>query len=204
MRANARSADGDPASTPTNLEISPPAVDMPASSLALSSGAVSSSWMSKRLMSVFTVIAVDPVTRYRRGNPGSVFTLLLASYLPSVSYSAGTAVLRSQPAAFNPDYVGGACCGSTGLDADIVPPSRRPPSALPASRIPNDPEQTGGRDGRYRRRANRDTGRRDEDRAGPRRPLHQALVHRRARPAEELFDQLRRAGRCVRGGDGVR
>src|SRR6476646_7500259 len=113
MRANARSADGDPASTPTNLEISPPAVDMPASSLALSSGAVSSSWMSKRLMSVFTVIWLVPLPAWNR-HPVRVFTLLLASYLPVVSYSAGTADLRSRPGAFDLDYVGEARVGSVG------------------------------------------------------------------------------------------
>ena len=45
IRAKARSAAGEPASTPTNFETEPPALAIPWSSLALASGAVSSSWM---------------------------------------------------------------------------------------------------------------------------------------------------------------
>ena len=43
-----------------------------------------------------------------------------------------------------------------------------------------------------------------EDRRGTRRPLRPALVHRRARPAEELLDQRRRARRRLRRRHGLR
>src|SRR5947208_3862443 len=57
MRVNARSAAGDPARTPMNLDTAPPADWTPRRILTLPSGAVSSSWMSKRLMSVLMVIS---------------------------------------------------------------------------------------------------------------------------------------------------
>src|SRR5881392_4051049 len=113
MRANARSAAGEPASTPTNFDTAPPALAMPLSSLALSSGAVSSSWMSKRLMSVLTVM-------------GCGFTLLLASYLPHVSYSAGIPVLQSRRRRPHTDYECPVGVGSITPAADMDPPPRGP------------------------------------------------------------------------------
>src|SRR4051794_12140425 len=98
IRAKALIPAGDPARTPTNFETDPPASDIPRRRRAVSSGAVSSSWMSKRLMSVLAVIgwlsiggAIGPCLW--GANPS--FTLLLAGYLPDVSYSA--AVGKWQP-----------------------------------------------------------------------------------------------------------
>src|SRR5918996_7785 len=83
-----------------NFETEPAAVEMPLRILTLPSGAVSSSWMSKRLMSVFIVM-------------GGAFTLPLAGYLRGVSKGiAGTD--RSQAAR------GGEHA------ADMVPASRVP------------------------------------------------------------------------------
>ncbi len=59
MRAYARSAAGAPARTPMNFETAPPADETLLRIRSLPSGAVSSSWISNRLMSAFTVIATS-------------------------------------------------------------------------------------------------------------------------------------------------
>src|ERR1700749_136824 len=68
MRVYARRTAGEPARTPTNLVTAPPAAWMVLISGALSSGAVSSSWIWNLLTAVLTV------------------TLRLASALPGAVY----------------------------------------------------------------------------------------------------------------------
>ena len=88
----------------------------------------------------------------------------------------------------------------------------RGPNWLSRQRLSSPRQATGSAEGlrRCRWRTRRSTSRRQTaddvpsivDRA--RRALHPALVHRRARPAQELLDQRRRARRRLRGRHGLR
>src|SRR5262249_51801808 len=117
----------------------------------------------------------------RRGNSASqslyvALTLLLADYLRLVSYTCFSDLLQ-------------AARGRSGYPDTAVPTravhrSRSWPIVAPSRATARARRPSNGRPTPERRR-------RRPDRQGTQRPLRPPLVHRRARPAEELLDQLR-------------
>src|SRR5262245_4663592 len=168
-RVYPRNAAGDSARTPMNFETGPPPVWMLLINWALPSGAVSSSWMWKRLTSVFTVIL--SLTAFHTG-----FTLLLAGYLRLVSVpSLGAFCFLIRRTGRVGCYLRGRAAG---------PPGRRGQSRTGSAHGCLDRDQ-----GRHRDQPEGG----DRVLRGERRPLRPALVHRPARAAEELLDPCRRA-----------
>src|ERR1700712_2064736 len=189
MRVEARRTAGAPARTPTNLVTAPPAAWIVLISGALSSGAVSSSWIWNLLTAVFTVTSVLASGSAEGGlfalqSLYLAFTLLSASYLRGVSYTCFSSPMQA------------------GRSSSSLPAIRRSAPrrfirlSLRPSRIPPGAQSRGRAPPKCRglHRAVQ----------GLRRPLRPPLVHRRARPAEELLGQRLRARRRLRRGDGLR